>query len=49
MHPCKGFVVKVMKMVEEMKGAEEKVVKVVGEAKVLRRVRTTCVLCVTRD
>lgn len=46
MHPCEGFA---EKMVEEMKGAEERVVKVVGGTKVPRRVRTTCALFVTRD
>ena len=49
MHPCKGFAVKIVKMVEESKGADENAVKVVEEAKMSRRVRTTCVLWGARD
>ena len=49
MHPCKDFAVKIVKMVEESKGADENAVKVVEEAKMSRRVRTTCVLWGARD
>ena len=49
MHPCKGFAVKIVKMVEESKSADENAVKVVEEAKMSRRVRTTCVLWGARD
>ena len=49
MHPCKGFVVKIVKMVEETKGADENAVKVVEKAKMSTRVRTTCVLWGARD
>ena len=44
MHRCKDFAVKIVKMVEESKGADENAVKVVEEAKMSRRVQTTCVL-----
>ena len=49
MHRCKDFAVKIVKMVEESKSADENAVKVVEEAKMSRRVRTTCVLWVARD
>ena len=49
MHPCKVFAVKIVKMVEESKGADENAVKVVEEAKMSRRVQTTCVLWGARD
>ena len=49
MHRCKDFAVKIVKMVEESKGADENAVKVVEEAKMSRRVQTTCVLWGARD